>query len=36
MPVQSWFPIVSLSEPENISENVDTLAYQALKVSGSA
>ena len=32
----AWFPIASLSQLENVSEDVDTLAYQALKLLGSA
>lgn len=32
----AWFPIASLSQLENASEDVDTLAYQALKLSGPA
>lgn len=31
----AWFPIASLSQLENVSEDVDTLAYQALKLLGS-
>ncbi len=30
----AWFPIASLSQLENVSEDVDTLAYQALKLLG--
>jgi 8-oxo-dGTP diphosphatase len=32
----AWFPIASLSQLENVSEEVDTLAYQALKLLGQA
>ena len=32
----AWFPIANLSSLENVSEDVDTLAYQALKLLGSA
>lgn len=32
----AWFPIANLSSLENVSEGVDTLAYQALKLLGSA
>jgi 8-oxo-dGTP diphosphatase len=32
----AWFPIAMLSRLENVSEDVDTLAYQALKLMGSA
>ena len=28
----AWFPIASLPQLENVSEDVDTLAYQALKL----
>ena len=32
----AWFPIAMLSRLGNVSEDVDTLAYQALKLMGSA
>lgn len=32
----AWFPIATLSQLENVSEDVDTLAYQALRLLGSA
>lgn len=31
-----WFPIATLSQLENVSEDVDTLAYQALRLLGPA
>lgn len=32
----AWFPIASLSQLKNFSEDEDTLAVQALKLLGSA
>ena len=32
----AWFPIATLSQLENVSEDVDTLAYQALRLLGPA
>lgn len=32
----AWFPIAMLSRLKNVSEDVDTLAYQAQKLMGSA
>ena len=32
----AWFPIAMLPSLENVSEDVDTLAYQALKLLGPA
>ena len=32
----AWFPIATLSQLENVSEYVDTLAYQALRLLGPA